>query len=57
VQISECLTVGEASKGMIAGRRHHRFLIAGFDYDPGEKLFWLSQDGRFLGEPGEFGTE
>lgn len=45
--ISACLQTGDAGRAFAAARRTHRFRVAGYDYQPGEGLWWLTEDGAF----------
>jgi hypothetical protein len=51
-RVSECLVSGVASQEFAFARQSHRLLIAGFDYEAGEKLCWLTRDGSLRSEPG-----
>lgn len=51
-RVSECLASGAASQELARARRIHKLRIAGYDYEPGEKLFWLTQEGALRREPG-----
>jgi hypothetical protein len=51
-RVSECLISGKASQEFAIARQSHRLLIAGFDYEAGEKLCWLKKDGALRRGPG-----
>ena len=45
VRVSECLLSGAAGRELATARRSHRLRVAGYDYQPGEGLWWLTEDG------------
>lgn len=47
--VSACLLSGAASKELSTARQCHRLKVAGYDYQPGEGLWWLTEDGEFSG--------
>jgi hypothetical protein len=49
-RVSQCLTEGAAARELKVARRTHRLRIAGYDYQPGEGLWWLTEDGRLRTE-------
>src|SRR5262245_1846374 len=44
VRVSECLLGGAAGQELVAARQTHRLRVAGYDYQPGEGLWWLTED-------------
>jgi hypothetical protein len=44
-RVGECLTAGDSSSELSAGRRSHRLRVAGYDYNPGEGSFRLTESG------------
>jgi hypothetical protein len=51
VRTSECLLSGAAGRELTAARQLHRLRVAGYDYRPGDGLYWLTEDGAFRAEP------
>jgi hypothetical protein len=47
--VSECLQSGASGQELVAARRRHLFRVAGYDYNPGEGLWWLTETGAFRG--------
>jgi len=46
MQVSECLLHGDAGRQLAIARQSHRLRVAGYDYEPGEELWWLAEDGK-----------
>jgi hypothetical protein len=46
-RVSECLLRGTAGQEFAVARRSHKLRVAGYDYQPGEGLWWLTEDGQF----------
>jgi hypothetical protein len=44
-RVSACLLHGAAGQALTAAQRSHRLRVAGYDYNPGEGLWWLEEDG------------
>jgi hypothetical protein len=51
-RVSKCLLGGKAALELAAARRSHRLRVAGYDYQPGEGLWWLTEDGAFRADQG-----
>jgi hypothetical protein len=45
VRVSECLLSGAAGRELATARRSHRLRVAGYDYQPGEGLWRVTEDG------------
>jgi hypothetical protein len=45
LRVSDCLTGGAAARTLATARQSHPLRVAGYDYQPGEGLLWLTEDG------------
>jgi len=50
LQVSECLTRGQAARELVAARRSHKLRISGYDDQPGEGPFRLAES-RAIASP------
>lgn len=46
--VNQCLTAGEASRELSAARGSHKLRVVGYDYDPGEGPFRLTESGELV---------